>query len=59
MSYKAELLTSEGLIPEKQNNKTSSVVEQVRARKRGNAGNHPQYSQQDRLAAINKLIDGE
>ena len=34
-------------------------AKQALARKRGNAGNHPKYSQQDRLAAINNLIDGE
>lgn len=53
-----DLLTSEGVIP-KQESKTRRVAEQVRVRRSGNAGNHPQYSQQDRLAAINKLIDGE
>ncbi len=54
----AELLTSEDVIHE-QENKTRSVVEQVCARKRGNAGNHPQYSHEDRLSAISKLITGE
>lgn len=53
----AELLTHEGVIPDR--TKKKSVIEQVHARRRGNADNHPQYSQQDRLAAINKLIGGK